>query len=77
MPSDDDVARPNTAACRSCGAKIVWALTATGKKIPLDAKPEKRVVLESRTPFGEVAVVHDTFVSHFATCPNAAEHRKA
>lgn len=33
------------ATCRSCGAPIVWARTPAGKRTPLDAKPEKRVVI--------------------------------
>ena len=65
-----------TSNCRSCGAEIVWAVTATGKRMPLDAKPEKRVVLEPRDVFGEIAEVKDTFVSHFATCPDADQHRR-
>lgn len=26
-------------ACRSCGAGIVWAVTTSGKRMPLDADP--------------------------------------
>lgn len=33
-------------ACRGCGAEIVWAVTAKGARIPLDAEPVKRAVLE-------------------------------
>lgn len=42
-------------ACNSCGADIVWIVTAAGKRMPVDAR---------------------THESHFATCPNAAHHRK-
>lgn len=66
------------AKCKSCGADIIWAETDKGKKVPLNAKPEKRFV--SHTLFasdGSMTVgLHDTYLSHFATCPNAAEHRK-
>lgn len=67
------------ANCSSCGAEIVWAKSAaTGKAIPLDAKPEKRFyewvgTIESGS--AEVALM-DTYQTHFATCPNAAQHRK-
>lgn len=27
------------ASCRSCGARIIWALTPTGKRMPIDAEP--------------------------------------
>lgn len=73
--------------CKSCGAEIVWIRTQAGKPHPLDAKPEKRwVALGDLTCGGPIddrmdAASHgwslvDTYVSHFATCPHAAEHRK-
>ncbi len=72
------------AKCNSCGAEIIWAHTASGKAIPLDAEP---------VPFGNLVVVPGAdgpralsvnipgalgprYVSHFATCPNANQHRK-
>jgi hypothetical protein len=65
-------------ACRSCGAPIIFAQTDGGKTIPVDAAPQKRVVLRPVDLPNEppVAQVVDTYVSHFATCPNAAQHRK-
>lgn len=68
------------AHCRSCKAPIVWVLTASGARMPVDAKPEKRIVLtpDGRRPDAAPrAEVVDTYVSHFATCAHAAEHRKA
>lgn len=74
--------------CRSCDAEIVWAETVNGKKIPLDAGHHLRGVRVKRddplilADEGDVragnAVIRavPTYVSHFATCPNAAEHRK-
>lgn len=48
--------------CKSCGAAIQWWLTPNGKSIPIDAaKPHT-----DDTPI-EV---------HWATCSNAAKHRK-
>lgn len=66
------------AKCTSCGAEILWTITAKGARMPVDAKPTgKAVVLRTNpvdalTPFSRVV---DTFVSHFATCPNASRHR--
>lgn len=65
-----------TSTCRSCGARIRWAQTAAGKRIPLDPTPEKRVTLDNYTG-SEVAAVRDTYVSHFATCPDADVHRRS
>ena len=58
--------------CKSCQAKIIWAKSVSGTPMPLDFPGEKRVVVD------EDGVFHilDTYISHFATCPNAAEHRK-
>ena len=55
--------------CRSCGAPIVWVTMAkTGKQMPVNP-PFRSYVTQG----GEVV---QAGVSHFATCPAAAEHRK-
>ena len=66
------------ATCTGCGAAIVWVATAAGKRMPIDAKPEKRVVLDDVHGIGEPpsARVIDTYVSHFSTCPQAQRFRK-
>jgi hypothetical protein len=61
------------ATCKGCGAEIIWTYTEAGKRIPLDAKPEKRFVWEN---VPDQYRLKDTYVSHFATCPKAAEFRK-
>lgn len=86
-----------TLTCKSCGATILWAITAkTGSRMPLDAEPvvtatveERRVMFALLKSTGDVpiAVTPGWFVveldapiayyrSHFATCPNAASHRR-
>lgn len=64
--------------CSGCGAAIRWALTPNGKRMPVDATPEKRIVLDDvRTgDDAPLARVIDTYVSHFATCPKANTFRK-
>jgi hypothetical protein len=63
--------------CRSCGAPILWVvMRASGKRMPLDAKPEKRITLVAADPDTVVGQVTDAYTSHFATCPDAAQHRK-
>lgn len=75
--------------CRSCGAEIKFIKLKSGKWNPVD--PTKRTMIEGAgkevlvTELGEV--VHGTFasideganrsgyISHFATCPNANQHR--
>lgn len=68
--------------CRSCGKPVDWVTTESGKKMPLDEKPD---------PSGNIVLIHGiahvlkkgeeplerpTRTSHFATCPNAKTHRK-
>ncbi len=63
--------------CKSCGADILWVKMLSGKSMPLDMPPEKRIVLSDHgDATSEYGAVEDTYVSHFATCPNAAAHRK-
>lgn len=73
--------------CGSCGAEIVWAKTAAGRKMPLDNTPHPagRIDLGAdgfATVLGakratEVQVEgRKLYQSHFATCPNAAQHRR-
>lgn len=61
-----------TKHCASCGAEIHWITTENGAAHPLDAKPEKRWVVDRN----DVGRIIDTYVSHFATCPDAQKHRK-
>lgn len=73
--------------CRSCDAEIVWALTERGKRMPLDAEPvaDGNLYLEPVARPGddpyrvraarEGDPAQHRRVSHFATCPNADDHR--
>lgn len=63
------------ATCRSCGAEILWVRTSKGRKMPLDAEPSKRVLVAEIEGM-RVGQIRDTFTPHWATCPNADEHRK-
>lgn len=54
--------------CRSCQAEIVWIKTSSGKPMPCDPKLITVVTDEGVTVKGRL--------SHFATCPNAGQHRK-
>jgi len=69
--------------CSSCDAPIIWAVTDAGKRMPLDAEPapDGNVVLtrvggqaraRKGSEFGPNMPRHK---SHFATCPNANQHR--
>ena len=63
------------AQCRTCKAEIVWMVTSAGKRVPLDP-PEKRFVVNNTSVHRGQVEMQDTWLSHFATCPQADEHRK-
>lgn len=54
--------------CRSCHAEIKWMKTEAGKNIPVD--------IDSVDDRGATIFDPDTMISHFATCPDADQHRK-
>ncbi len=61
--------------CRSCGAPIFWAITPSGKRIPLDAEPvEQRGLFVFDNGYAKPPPV--VYQSHFATCPDADSWRK-
>lgn len=55
--------------CSSCRARIIWLKTSKGKNMPVDADSVRPEHAEFDTSLGHV--------SHFSTCPNANQHRKA
>jgi hypothetical protein len=59
------------ATCKSCGAKIVFLKTTSGKFIPVNYES----VLENKIASYEI-FNSKKHTSHFATCPNASKHRK-
>jgi hypothetical protein len=77
------------AACKSCGARITFAITNAGNKTPLDAEPSDNgkffispgglaIPVDDSGAFAFACREHNApkHTSHFATCPNAASHRK-
>lgn len=79
---------PMPANCKSCNGPIEWATMPTGKLMPIDATPvHDGNVAARRDERGDLVarVLKDDDellegerrgTSHFATCPNAAAHRR-
>jgi len=65
-------------ACRFCGKKIIWG-TREGEKIPLDPAPPVYQFVNDWFGTVEVKLMpkDQFFVSHWATCPKAAEVKKS
>lgn len=61
------------ANCRSCNAPIMWGKTTNGKAVPLDTKPKNVYILLNADE--GVYSLERGYESHFATCPNADQHR--
>lgn len=62
--------------CRTCDAEILWVrMEDSGKGHPVNPKPVSMVQVTERgeRTSGRVISVYE---SHFATCPQADEHRK-
>ena len=79
------------ATCKSCGAEIRWIKMASGKVMPVNAEPvtfsgvqpgakgaELFVQENGKLARGvfKVAGEYTGYISHFATCPAAALHRR-
>ncbi len=68
------------AKCQSCGKPIRWCKTTSGTNIPLDEAPTPQGNLVIDNQVARTATPADggkpRFMTHFATCPNAAQHRK-
>lgn len=60
---------PFEVSCSSCGAAIVWFRTKSGKRMPVDATSTLPTDAEHQLDLKR-------HISHFATCPNAPQHRK-
>lgn len=75
-----------TSRCRSCQAPIRWAVTTTGKRMPIDHEPtpDGNVTVHRDEAGQDIATVHAVgaplegprWTSHFATCAQAAQHRR-
>ena len=84
--------KDNFGKCRSCGQQVIWIKTVAGKNMPCNPalvtyKDQQGGKEKIVTPNGEVhsAEIVESgtsnatgigYISHFATCPNAARHRK-
>jgi len=64
--------------CKSCHAPIEWALTAKGSRIPLDPgdHDDGSIVVRDGVAY-VIAGAAPARRSHFQSCPNATEHRRA
>lgn len=67
------MSRTPISKCRSCGAPILWVTMASGKSMPVN--PERLRVVLANADYTEGTVI-TAYVPHWATCPNAKQHRK-
>lgn len=80
---------PTPARCKSCSAPIYWVKTHTGRRMPVDATPTGNGNMVLASVGGQLkSEPHDwrepshapprqRWVSHFVTCPQRGEWRRA
>lgn len=68
-----------TDLCRDCQAPVIWCVTESGSRMPVDAKPVRKVMVLKVNPQERGGPPLAKFVgqheSHFASCPAAAARR--
>lgn len=63
--------------CRSCNAPIEWGVTTKGYRIPLDpGLHDDGNLMTTPAGFTVATTERPAQRAHFASCPNAGEHRK-
>lgn len=75
---------PTKAKCSTCHRDIIWSISPNGARLPLDARPvtayrlvEPDILRQGDAPQAvKVEDVVKVYVSHFTTCPQAAEHSR-
>lgn len=58
--------------CKACHRPIIFAVTASGAKIPLDARAQVYRIVEKAAGPPDAIKATDCYVSHFQTCPKAS-----
>lgn len=75
----------NVVKCGLCPARVVWAVTEVGERMPVDADPYpggmlllgwRGEVLRSRVALRADRVPGQMYRSHLASCPAAAWRRR-
>ena len=76
--------RDNFGKCRSCGQQVIWIKTVAGKNMSCNPQlvtyrqgdGKEKIVTPKLVGAGTQDATGVGYISHFATCPNAARHRK-
>ncbi len=68
-----------TDLCRDCQTPVIWCVTESGSRMPVDAKPVRKVMVLKVNPKNPGGPPLAKFVpqheSHFAHCPAATSRR--
>ncbi len=78
--NEPSAANVEKSKCKTCGRAIIWTKSPTGALLPLDARPVTVYTLGwttdtlSATPLQREPGAEPMYVSHFLTCPQAAQH---
>lgn len=80
--------QPKQAKCSTCGRAIIWSHSPSDARLPLDARPVSVYTLgwaaeplDGDTPratrLEREPGAEPLYISHFLTCPEAAQHSRA
>lgn len=79
---DPDGVDPEGAHCAACNRRIIWTVTASGARMPVDARAVTVYHLDPAPPTPaellafKALQAQPVYVSHFLTCPDAANFAK-
>ncbi|MCK4969039.1 MAG: hypothetical protein KAS77_00875 [Thermoplasmata archaeon] len=63
--------------CKTCQQEIVWGMTENNKRVPLDPAETRYISHDGPGDDRHLYVkMVPTHLSHFATCPQADQHRR-
>lgn len=64
--------KPGQVRCKdpNCSVPIMWGITKSGIKVPLDSRATVYRVIKQNMDYAEVEKVEGFYVTHFATCKN-------
>lgn len=88
-PTRADLAE-HRSRCKSCQARVIWTWTEHGKRMQVDDGPAPNGNVWLETSGGRIvsavlgngdarrrrALGQTLYLAHFATCPNANQHRR-
>ena len=69
--------------CKGCGQEIRWIEMISGRKMPIDPKPQHMIMMVEDLPENclpicepDQGITVKAYVTHWSTCPKAKDFKK-